>query len=102
MTREQRRSYAGPVEIWVDGIKRFDVEVRLTAYVEITETTTASGTERSEGAMSWNGQLEGLSHHNQLELIGPTLELKFPDEQTGEAKMPDNSGVIFGRGKPPF
>jgi hypothetical protein len=100
--REQRRSYAGPVEIWVDGIKRFDVEVRLMAYVEITETATPTGTERSESPLSWSGQLEGLSHHNQLELIGPMLELKFPDEQSGEAKMSDNSGIIIGRGKPPF
>jgi hypothetical protein len=101
MTREQRRSYAGPVEIWVDGIKRFDVEARLAGYVEILETATASGLEHVDGETSWGGQLEGLSHHNQLELIGPKLELRFPSEQRSEALM-DNSGAVRGLGETPF
>ena len=100
--REQRRSYAGSVEIWVDGIKRFDVEARLAVYVEVIETRAGNGVEHSDGAVSWSGQLEGLSHHNQLELIGPKLELKFPDEQSGEAVMADNSGFVRGLGAPPF
>jgi hypothetical protein len=102
MARKQRESYHGPVAIWVDGVKRFDVEAELTSYVEVAEVDALGDAQQVDDALSWDGRLEGLSQHNRLELIAQQLELRLPDEQIGSAVMPDNSGAIRGTGNPPF
>lgn len=89
--QEQRQSYTGPVEIWVDGVKRFDVTGTLT------RRTVPAG-----DAESWDGSLEGLSHHNRLELTGRPLELRLANERSGIVLMPDGSDVVRGVGAVPF
>ena len=51
--RKQRETYSGPIEIWVDGVKRVDVEATLSEWVDPVDD-----------AISWDGRFEGLSHHN--------------------------------------
>jgi hypothetical protein len=89
--RKQRQSYSGSVEIWVDGVKRFDVAANLTGWID-----------PSDDAVSWDGRFEGLSHHNRLELIGHPLELRLSNDNSGMAIMTDSSGVLRGQGPVPF
>jgi hypothetical protein len=88
---KQRQTYEGPVEIWVDGIKRFDLTGKLSCW------TDPAGT-----VVSWDGLLEGLSQHNRLELTGRPLELRLANERSSTVVMSEGSDAVRGVGPVPF
>lgn len=100
--REQRTTYSGPAEIWVDGEKVHDVEVILFGFVDVIEVQTFGGLIVQDGATSWGGHLEGLTEGQQIRLIGHTFELRLQNGQTGQAVLADIEGTVSGIRETPF
>jgi hypothetical protein len=100
---EPRSHYDGFAEVWLDGVKKFDASVLLTGYVEVTEVTTFSGTERSEGDTSWDGRLIDLSQRGRFSLVQKEFELRLPNGRRGTAVLrPRAHTFLLGTGEPPF
>jgi hypothetical protein len=101
--KEWRQNYNGPVEIWVNGAKRMDANVRLSSYIDVEMINTLGEPEqRHESQTSWNGRLDGLSDHELMALNGQSFELRFPDGRMGEAMLLDASGRLQGFDVVPF
>jgi len=100
--REPRQHYDGPVEIWVDGLKRLEARVRLTGYVDVAEIRTMGGVSHMDGVTSWDGYLV-LPQHNLFDLVGLQLDLNLSNGQTGRAVLKDtSSGFVLGTRETPF
>ncbi len=101
-TTEPRSRYDGPAEIWVSDAKRFDADVSLTGYVDVTEITTFGGTETLDGVTSWDGRINSLSEGDYFALVGQVFELKLPSGRTGKAVLPQSGPYLRGSGVAPF
>jgi hypothetical protein len=99
--RTKEVAYRGPVEVWVDRIKRFD------AHVVLTQTSESAPIPNSDevlyGSLSWRGHLAELNRSQLSELAERHQELRFPEGQVGEVLMEDTTdGRIRGIGAVPF
>ena len=101
--KEPRQNYDGPVELWVGGSKRCDVQVRLVGYVDIIRVKTIGGLIEGDGPTSWEGSIvSGLSKTELLHLLPEKLELHFPDGQVGVAVLMNQTGRLLGIRETPF
>ena len=100
--KEQRAQYSGSAELFVEGGKRFDVDVRLIRYVDVVEVKTLAGVEYRDGVRSWDGRVDGLTELDRLQLRGSQMHLKLPDGGEGEVAFTENSTYIQGYGVAPF
>jgi len=100
--RERRSSYNGAAEVWIDGVKCKDLDVRLSGYVDVSEIRTFGGVEYMDGPTSWDGYFVNLSQHDAFELTGKQLDLKLSNGQTGRAVLTDISGLLQGVRETPF
>ena len=103
MTRERRQSYSGPVEVWIDGAKKMDANVRLTGYVDVSIIRTlGEPDEPFPGRTSWDGNFVGMSEQEVATLFGQQLELRFKSGRVGDAFLHDTTGFLQGSGETPF
>src|ERR1022692_739117 len=93
-TTEARLRYNGPAEIWVGGVKRFDVVVRLIGWVDVTEITTNGGASLQDGVTSWDGNIVGLAERDLFGMVGATLEVKLPEGGSGEAVLLNSDSYL--------
>ena len=101
--KEERSNWEGLVEIWVDGEKKTESEVRLKGYVDVIEVRTLNGTDHLDGGTTWEAHVFDLEEHQRFSLLGRALELKFPDGQIARAVLKDSkSSLLSGIGETPF
>lgn len=101
--REQRRSYDDAAQIWIGGVRQFEVHARLTGYEDVIETQTAGGVIRTPGVRSWDGFLSGLSEVQLVGLLSKELELKLQNGRSGSVWLADSTtGFVRGSGETPF
>ena len=102
-TREHH--YKGPVEVWVDGVQRFEADVHLTKRESFEEFETLVGTESVALSTTWDGRFHGLAHEElrTLEPVGE-FELSLPGHGKGRAVVPNGRDLAYlqGLGDPPF
>ena len=102
-TREHH--YKGPVEVWVDGAQRFEVDAHLTNRESVEEFETSGGSESVPSTTAWDGRFHGLAQEDlrTLQAVGE-FELSLPDDRKGRAVVPNGRDLAYlqGLGDPPF
>ncbi len=105
MKRTREVHYKGPAEVWVDGARQFEAEVRLTKREVVEEVQTLAGTESVLAGTTWDGRFHGLATEGlrRLHALGE-FELKLSDGLVGRAMLPNDRDLTYlnGVGDPPF
>lgn len=103
-TRENH--YQGSVEVWVDGSRHIEAQVRLTKRERMDEIQTLAGTETVALQTIWEGRFRGLTQEQlrPLQVSDGGFELRLPDGSVGLAVLPNDRDLAYlqGLGDPPF
>ncbi len=102
-TRDEH--YRGRVEVWVDGSKQLEVEVRLTKREVVEDVETLAGTESVLIGRTWDGRFREVAQADlrTLQVVGE-FELRLSDGSVGLAVLPNDRDLAYldGLGNPPF
>jgi len=98
-------NYGGPVEIWVDGSKQLEVDIRLTKHEIVEDIDTLAGTESVLAGTAWDGRFRGATGKDlrALQAAGE-FELRLDTGSVGIAVLPNGRDLAYlqGLGDPPF
>lgn len=101
--QQPRGSYAGPVDILIEGEVLGTARVSLSGSVTMLEAPDMSGgAEWIEGLKSWRGRFTGgLDEDMAWRLHGVVGQLRTPDGRVADFLVP-RGAEIAGSGDPPF
>jgi hypothetical protein len=106
---EQRGSYRGTAELWTlgngpeDAEKVADVDVVLTAIVNVVHIKTIGIDTWQDNTVEWGGTVvSGRNAGDLHRLLGTRLELLLPSGRTGQVALRDAHGTLSGVRWPPF
>ncbi len=98
-------NYAGSVEIWVNGSKQLETEIRLTKHEIVEDIDTLAGTETVLAGTAWDGRFRGAGEGDlrALQVTGE-FELRLDTGSVGRAELPNGRDLSYlhGLGDPPF
>ncbi len=93
------------MEVWVDGVQRFEADVHLTKRESVEEFDTFGGSESVPLGTTWDGRFHGLAKEDlrTLQAAGE-FELSLPDDRKSRAAVPNARDLAYlqGLGDPPF
>jgi hypothetical protein len=98
-------NYAGPVEIWVDGSKQLEAEIRLTKHEIVEDVDTLAGTESVLAGTAWDGRFRGATEGDLRVLqVAGEFELRLDTGSVGRAVLANGRDLAYlnGLGDPPF
>lgn len=98
-------NYAGSVEIWVEGSKQLEAEIRLTKHEIVENIDTLAGTESILAGTTWDGRFRGAGVSDLRALLAAgEFELKLDTGSVGRAVLPNARDLAYlhGVGVPPF
>jgi hypothetical protein len=98
-------NYGGLVEIWMDGSKRFEADIRLTKHEIVEDIDTLAGTETVLAGTVWDGRFRGATENDLRALhVAGEFELRLDTGSVGSAVLPNGRDLAYlqGLGDPPF